>query len=379
MVMPWYPSFYQLTHDFSALPFHYEKLCQVVKITPSLSGHHCRLKLTNRYGKQDLVFDEIMIADNPAFNDAQTICYLHQRQIIIPQGQVIKTDPVLLMTNSGQPVYVRMVAKRSQEYADFASTYQSDLTNATISRSLTMKPVFSNRWRAQKGWFSLESLEIQTLRSPKYQIEITGDSLVESGMVTAPLIQYFNQHYPDQFVWYQTGISGNQLLHDAPVEEPLYETFGNSLLHRQRLNPISTQITLAIIGTNDLLLPYYSHVIADQNVTPRTLLQGFQQLQNQCATRESRLLTTTIASLRLFDLPTLQPVEELIELQRERINQLLVQQPGVIDGGQLLTNPRTGQLDDRYDFGDHIHWNPAGGQKIAKAFSFLIQKTLALS
>ena len=174
-------------------------------------------------------------------------------------------------------------------------------------------------------------------------------------------------------VWYQTGIAGNQLMIDAPVEEPLYETFGISLLHRHQLQETNSKLTLAIIGTNDLLLPYYSRLVAEQNVTPQQLALGFQRLRYQCRLNKSKLLTTTIATLRMFDTANLQPSEEIIDRQRQLLNHFLLQQPGVVDGGTLLTDHDTGQLRSQYDFGDHLHWSPAGGRQIAKLFIPLIQ------
>lgn len=365
--MQWYPAFYQLTHDFSALPFHYAELCQVIKITPSLSGQSCRLKLTNRYGKNKLVYDEIKVADNLLFKNPSYIYHHHQQQIIIPRGQVLRTDPTQMLIQEGKPVYIRMVAHHPQEYADFASTYCTGMTNAVISRKMVNDPSLNTHWRARKGWFSLESLEIQS-DQPVFQVEITGDSLVETGMVTAPLIQYFNRYYPKQFIWYQTGISGNQLVTDAPVEEPIYETFGSSLLSRHDKPHPNSDLTIAIIGTNDLLLPYYSHVVAEQNITPLRLANGFQQLREECQQQESQLLTTTIAPIRMFDTPTLQPAEQIINRQRYLVNQSLRHQPGILDGDAVLTDCQTGQLKPRYDFGDHLHWSPAGGRKIAQLF-----------
>ena len=370
--MQWYSGFYQLTHDFSALPFHYSELRQIIKVTTSLAGSCCRLKMTNLYGRQNLIFDEVILADNPEFKNSHQIYCHHQEQIVIPRGQYLFTDPVSMPIHVGQSLYIQMEATRPQTYADFASTYQPGITNATISRGISTAPSFNNHWHSRKGWFSLESLEVQTDR-PVFKIEITGDSLVESGMVTEPLIQYFNRQFPNRLVWYQTGIAGNQLMIDAPVEEPLYETFGISLLHRHQLQKINSNLTLAIIGTNDLLLPYYSRLVAEQNVTPQQLALGFQRLRYQCRLNKSKLLTTTIATLRMFDTANLQPSEEIIDRQRQLLNHFLLQQPGVVDGGTLLTDHDTGQLRSQYDFGDHLHWSPAGGRQIAKLFIPLIQ------
>lgn len=362
--MQWLPSHFQMTHDMSALPFRYGELCQVIKVTPTISDQQMRLKLTNRYGRKGLVFDQVQVADNPQFRGGRSITCRHQQQILIPAQQVIRTDPLDYQVIAGHPLYLKMVATRPQLYVDFASTYQTTVTNAALSRHHDFVPPLSERWHSRKGWFSFEALEVATSARP-FQIELTGDSLVESGMVVAELIQHFNQITPNQICWLQTGISGNQLCHDAPMEEPLYETFGRSLLKRFQKPDRQTDLTIALIGTNDLILPFYSKTMAEQNITPKNIINGFQQLQKLCQARMNQLLTTTIAPLRLFDLPDPLPAEQIITRQRRAINAWLRQQPWIVDGARHLRDAQD-NLAAKYDFGDHLHWGPTGGKVMAQ-------------
>lgn len=363
--MQWVPSHFQQTHDFSALPFRYPELCQVIKVTPSIAGNLCRLKLTNRYGKGNLSFSKVVIADNPEFKRGHLLSKRANAKILIPQGEVVFTDPFAFPVRVGEPLYIQMVADRPQEYADFAATYETAITNASLSRQHNFQPPFSCRWQSRKGWFSFESLEVKTAVQP-LTVEITGDSLVESGMVTSALIQSLNKTNPNQISWLLTGISGNQLLHDAPVEEPLYETFGRACLSRYQKSELIPRLTIAIIGTNDLLLPFYSHIIAEQNVHAQDIERGLARLRMLAKSRGSEFVTTTIAPLRLFDLPQLHPSEELIEQKRRKVNAWLRPQSWVIDIASELTNPATGFLNRQEDFGDHLHWSPAGGATVAK-------------
>ncbi|MEK1405962.1 lipolytic protein G-D-S-L family protein, partial [Limosilactobacillus fermentum] len=41
--MEWQSAYYQVPHDFSAYPFSYPQLSQLVKVTPFLSGETTRL------------------------------------------------------------------------------------------------------------------------------------------------------------------------------------------------------------------------------------------------------------------------------------------------------------------------------------------------
>ncbi|WP_251546386.1 GDSL-type esterase/lipase family protein [Limosilactobacillus caecicola] len=363
--MPWVTSHYQLTHDYSMLPFHYPALDQVVKVTPTIAGQRVRLKLTNYFGKESLTFNRVEIALEPRFTTAWRITYQGRGTVLIAPGTAIETDQLLLSIVVGKPVYVRLIANQAQTYADFASIYDPALTNAALSRRPEYVPPLTERWQNRKGWFSFESLAVETEHQP-LTVGVTGDSLVESGMVSTALITYFNQHYPNQISWRLTGISGNQLLHDAPVEEPLYETFGRRLLSRLYRALPAPQLTIALIGANDLVLPFYSRMIAEQNVGPRELANGFKQLAALVRAHDSELLTTTIAPIRLFNLPDPLPAEQIIERQRQRINQWLRQQTWVVDGARSLTDPQTGSLRSQFDFGDHLHWSPRGGERVAQ-------------
>lgn len=374
--MTWIPSFFQLTHDFSPLPFHYRELCQVIKITPSISGEHIRLKLTNYFGSYPLVFEQILISRDPHFKRANLITQNDHQAVHIPAHHSIFTDACSYHIRSGEAVYILMKAHHPQTYADFACTYNPKYVNATLSRHYDFIPPLSQRWQNRKGWFCFESLEVDSSSTP-LQFEVTGDSLVETGMVTGPLFTYFNQYYPNQIAWLNTGISGNQLLCDAPVEEPLYETFGRSLLTRQQSSHRHPQLLIAIIGSNDLIMPYYSKGIAEQNKSPRDFIQGMKNLLQMMNTRKCHLLSTTIAPIHLFDLPNPQPLELIIQRQRLQINQWLKQQSWTIDGSSLMAvGPEQQTLRPDYDFGDHLHWNPRGGQVFADLLIQYIEKQI---
>ena len=76
-------------------------------------------------------------------------------------------------------------------------------------------PKLSDTWQSRKGWFCLEEVDVWTKATPKY-LEITGDSLMEMGMITAPLMQYLMTVHPDEVTVLNTAISGSRLIHDAP-------------------------------------------------------------------------------------------------------------------------------------------------------------------
>ena len=353
--MPWTASFDQLTHDFSTLPFVYQELTQVVKITPAVSGKNCRLHLTNRYGRQALTFDSVSISQ--ANHGGQRFFRFHgSTAMTIPTGGEIDTDPLSFQLNIEQPVFITMRSQHRQAYADFASTYHPGWVNAILSRSAQANPDFSNNWKQRKGWFCLEHLDVLTPR-PLLDVEVTGDSLVETGMLTTPLLHYACRRFPNQISWHMTGILGNQLLQDGPADQPLYQTFGPSLLKRQVLQE-PRPLTIACIGSNDLLVPLYSQLEAMPTV--EQLINGYTQLAQHCRSLIVPSLTpVTPPGLSTNDLGQIQKL-------RQSINDWLKLQPYCVDINPSMADAGDCQLKDGMGFGDGLHWSPRGGRQAAQ-------------
>lgn len=353
--MPWTASFDQLTHDFSALPFSYPALTQIVKITPAISGESCRLHLNNRYNQSPLIFDSISIGRTA--NEESAGFHFHgATTIVIPAGGEINTDPLPFPLAIEQPVYITMRTSHPQKYADFASSYHPGWVNAILAQSAHAHPRFSNNWHQRKGWFCLERLDV--LRpQPVIDVEITGDSLVETGMLTTPLLHYACRQFPNQISWHLTGILGNQLLHDGPDDEPLYQTFGPALLKRQLLKD-PCPLTVALIGSNDLVVPSYSQV--ENLPSAQQLQQGFTHL----ADHSRRLIVTTLPPLNPLGL---NPADlNQIQATRNKVNAWLKLQPWAVDPNPGMTDPANGQLKVGLGFGDGLHWSPRGGRYAAK-------------
>ena len=219
--MGWQIAYSRLPHDFSGLPFKMKKLTQLIKITPQVSGGGLRLQLHNHFGDEPLVFDRLEVSDNEKMQGAKMITRGGQTRIVIASHGTAQTDTLPFQVTAGQPLYFRMCATCNQSYVDFSCVYDETFYNAIITRSATATPQLPHNWQARKGWFCLSHLEVWTDQKLPL-IELTGDSLAETGMLETGLIK----HLQGQAVVVNTGISGNRLLHDAPKDGPLYHPAG---------------------------------------------------------------------------------------------------------------------------------------------------------
>lgn len=360
--MGWQIASSRLTHDFSALPFKMKELTLLIKITPQVDGSGLRLILQNRFNHTALLFDELIVSHDEKMSDAKSITRGKQKQIAIVGNGAVHTDALPFEVIAGQPLYFRMRALQKQTYADFSCVYDETFYNAIMAGTKNAAPHLPHNWQARKGWFCISCLEVWTNKKTPI-IELTGDSLAETGMIETGLIKQLL----NQAVVVNTGISGNRLLHDAPQDGPLYQTFGQSLIKRatQSTDPHPHPI-IVLIGSNDLVLPLIDGQSAHELVTPGQYLAGVSQLKQILDDRRCPLILTTIPPFS----PHVAPQQEniLLDAQQRRllINQELRRFEWVVDLDPWLLG-NDGGLKEIYDFGDHLHLNAAGGMVAAQA------------
>lgn len=355
--------------NFAALPFRFRQLKQLVKLTVGVGGSRLRLRLSNRYGQAALTFDRIMVADNPAMEQAVTVA----EQVVLPAGQCQFSAAVDFPLTAGQAIYVTMVASQPQSYADFASTYDPQEVNACYSQSVNAHLHLPHGDHARKGWFCLEGVDVWTAAAP-LMVEITGDSLGEMGMVASALARQLRQTVEYPVVIINTAISGSRLLHDAPRDEPLYQTFGRSLLHRQSRSTWRSDLTVALVGSNDLVLPFWSHEACLPTVAQ--LLHGVDQLAALVDQAGGQLVMPTVPPFDLHLPATQAATTRHLQAVRQQFNQQLLNRSFVVNVEPLIA---TGEyLTPAADFGDQLHYSRSGANLVARAILAKIDDRMCL-
>ncbi|WP_057743253.1 hypothetical protein [Liquorilactobacillus capillatus] len=373
--MEWKLGWYHNCDDYRALPFTFPELTEVVQATLNLNGDGIRLGLSNLYGEKDLIFQKVEAATDEKFHVKQKVTFAGIEQATVIKGTTLKSDPVHLQVKAGMKLYLKLSSKSVQTYADFCCTYDTTLTNANFVRRYASTPHLHHSMDARRGWFCLNEIEVLTDSQPAV-VNITGDSLVEMGQISTSLAEIVYQKRPGKIVFANTGISGGRLLHDAPQDEPLYQTFGPSLLRRaateaQKLMPV---LTIAFIGSNDLIMPLVSKEALQQQIDINDFADGIIQLKKVLQRNHSRLLLGTLLpfSLGHGSVPHSNIYTQTLN-KRQEINRYLRRLPETFDSSQLVEDDKQ-RLQSRYDFGDHLHLNKRGGQKIATAIWDRIQE-----
>lgn len=359
--MNWEISYYRTPHDNRAQPFRYQELCQVVKLTPFLGGQAIQVLLTNAYGEAPLKFKRLLLAHDEAFSDAVIVPKDGQAEFTIPQGQAIGMDLITFSVDAGQPLYFRLEADQPQIYVDLASTYDPSLVNASLTGRVAATPHLREKWQQRKSWFSLAGFRVLREKSAPL-VELAGDSLIETGMVAAALGKYLLTNYHDQVGMINTAVSGSQLVCDSPTDTPLLATFGPSLLRRLSQSPWRPAVMIASAGGNDLMIPSISN---QKEVALPELQAGFEKLVKLVEQHGGALIVPTLGPKRAKD-AAYGGGKTAVNEKRKALNQWLGQFPWTVDVTAALSDDQ-GYLAPQYDFGDHLHLSPAGGEAFAKA------------
>lgn len=179
-------------------------------------------------------------------------------------------------------------------------------------------------------------------------------------------MQYLMTVHPDKVTVLNTAISGSRLIHDAPHDQPIYETFGESLLSRMVRNRsgFKPELTIVSIGANDLMLPLISEVAARQKITKDNFFNAVQRLNEILEKRNSELILLDIPPFTLSH--TGRPDDKELQAQkfRKELNSKLATIPETVPTSLLLEMLPCG-VQSAYDFGDHMHINQAGGRVVA--------------
>lgn len=378
-MLEWKLGWYHSCDDYRALPFTFTEITEVIQATVNLSGDQLRLGLSNQYGVSELVFQKVEISLDEKFHVKQSITFNGMTQARIAKGTTLKSDPAYLKIKAGMQLYVKLSSNVTQTYADFCCTYDTTLTNASFVRSYVGMPHFHHSMSARRGWFCLNEIDILTDSEPVL-INVTGDSLVEMGQISTSLTEALYYMNPEKIVVVNTGVSGERLLANAPTDEPIYRTFGQSLLQKApvEVRKLQPTLTIAFVGANDLLLPLLSEEAKKQIITLEQFQQGIEHLKRIMAEHDSHLILGTILPFRLGhgSVPHTQMYADAVA-RRLEINCYLRSLPETLDCSCLVEDT-TQELKTLYDFGDHIHLNKRGGQKIAMALRNTIEKKVVL-
>jgi lysophospholipase L1-like esterase len=369
----WYAS--QTYYDAKFAKDRFEDQTIRMVIHPQAFGSKIRLKFSNLYGTEAVIFEKVTAA--LARSDGQTVPRTNQcvtlngqSNIVIPAGKEIYTDLIDLQVNEQSDVAISVYIPESTQtstwhFSPAQLTYisEGDHTDDSSADPFRTK-IHSCYW--------LSGMEVLTQSQEHRVIVALGDSITEGSTST----QGANYRWPNLF-WKRlnrgnlthsisilnAGNVGNQILKSGPeVGMPLGGESVLSRLERDVFSHSGVTDVIFLEGINDIGLG---------NANADELISGMKEVANRAHKKGLRIFIGTI--LPFGGAPYYSNEKELV---RQTVNEWIRSNDvfdGIIEFSHALADPQEpNQLLPTYDFGDHLHPSDEG----FKALAFCIPLSL---
>ncbi|MGP4078806.1 SGNH/GDSL hydrolase family protein [Pseudalkalibacillus sp. R45] len=345
-------------------------------IHPHASGEEVRLRFSNVFGSEALIFGNVSIALSE--NDAVTVpgsnahvTFSGERSITIPPGAEVISDPLDFEVKDDQNLAVSV-------YIPEAS---GPTTWHNLSRQTSYISESGDYTEAEEGaaftdtdvsWFWLSGVDVLTKKNDGRVIVTLGDSITDghSSTIDANLRwpdvlddrldeKYHNKNHSVL----NAGISGNKILRDSPV----YGVNALARLNRDVLSQTRATDVILLEGINDI--GHVPHTLDSEKI-----IAGMEQIAAQAHAKGLRIYAGTLLPFR--DTTIKNYFTEEGEIVRQEVNEWIRTSgvfDGVIDFDMVMQDPENPQkLRPEYDAGDHLHPNDAGYQAMADAIDLAL-------
>ncbi|ONH22517.1 GDSL-type esterase/lipase family protein [Pseudofrankia asymbiotica] len=347
------------------LSFRDQTVRQAVRLRRG--GNRIRLVLSNQYGTEPLVIDQIALT-NPATGDSAPALHAGRGRWEIPAGRTTASDPADLPVSAGDELTVDcFLADRTAPGSYLHSAQRTGHAasgNQTGRLPLTDAEPFTSLY-----WIARVQVD-QAASGPV--IIAFGDSIARGDGTSID----HDHRYPDHLqqrlltagldgaVVLNAGYGGNRLL--RPVAGPSM----TDRYARDVLTIPETSHVIILAGTNDIGLP---HVLNEQPPATQEIIDGLLVLAQRAEDLGVRPILATIP-------PILASRYEFFladgnEDMRRRVNDALTDQGQwpVVDFATALADPADpARLNPAYDSGDGIHPSDTGAQALAAAIDLTL-------
>lgn len=337
-------------------------------VHPHTAGSTIRLKLSNLYGSEQVVFGSVNLALSN--KDGYTIpgsdrhvTFERKSIIIIPAGREIYTDPVGLNVSGAVDVAVSIYVPQSTKTSTWhfsppQISYIADGDHASDNSAEFFK-------QKTHSCYWVSGMEVLSQGRNSRVIVALGDSITEGSTSTAGSNHRWPNLFYDRLVREKrdreisvlnSGIVGNQILKSGPdVGLPVAGENVLSRLDRDVFSHPGITDVIFFEGINDIGLG---------NATANQIIEGMKKAAVEAHTKGVRIYAGTLTP---FGNAAYYSEEK--ERVRQEVNQWIRTQhvfDGMFDFDNALMNPKApNELLPAYDFGDHLHLSDAGYKALA--------------
>ncbi|QCP51287.1 SGNH/GDSL hydrolase family protein [Trinickia violacea] len=343
-------------------------------VFPTLSGRGVRVHISNAYGREPLVLEDVQIAQSAGgaalrAGSSMQVTFGGRKSVAVPPGGELDSDPVAMEVSAGAPYVISSYMGQQQTLTVWHRV--SNQVNYVSTAGNHAADAGADAYRTkftQYAWVTALTVDAPSSAA----IAAIGDSITD-GMRSS---LNRNQRWPDAFSRrlaesgkgstsiLNLGISGNRLLSDSPC-------YGDALVRRFDRDVLAhpgVKAVVLLIGINDInfpAMPPRAGLDCDfphTPVTAQSLIAGYQQVIAAAHRHGLRIFGATLTPA------SLPRDREEIRLAVNRWIRTSGAFDGVVDFDGAVRDPaRPDRLLPRYDSGDHIHPSDVGYAAMAEA------------
>lgn len=371
-VSAWYaPPMAPLDHGISHEGFSNQTIRMVVH--PHMQGDQLRIHLTNVFGEQAVVIEQVQVAlstagASTAAGTSHPVTFDGSQSVTLPIGKAVTSDPVPMNLKQNQNVTVSLFISRPSgpvtwHRYSMQKTYVADGNHVSDQKGVSFNG-------SDQDWFWLDGLDVRALSSVKGAIAVIGDSIVNGNhsKVNANhrwpdyLAKRLNAEQPNTWSIINSGISANRLLSQTPIigEKPI------NRIQRDAFDLTGIKGVIISEGLNDI-----RH--SPDQVTSDQLINEMKKLIKAGHKKGLKVYGATLVPYKGAKL-----YSENGEKTREQVNHWIRTSgafDGILDFDQAVRDPaHPKQYRPGYHAEDHFHPNDKGYQLMANSVDLSIFK-----
>ncbi|PPA69059.1 SGNH/GDSL hydrolase family protein [Jeotgalibacillus proteolyticus] len=332
-------------------------------IHPHLDGKSMRIRLSNEFGTEPLMIEEVRVARSKSGAELisgsdQALTFNGQKKVTIPPGEKLHSDALSFEVTAGQNLAVSIYVQKATGPATF---HARSMQTTYIAKDNHLKDSGTQAFtEEEETWFWLEGLDVVPASSVKGALVIVGSSIENGNYSTVNanhrwpdfLAKRFNESAGEWSVL-NAGISANHLIKSHADK-------GENTLNRLERDVFSQPGVKAMIlnqGINDIRhYPDY---------TSEDLINKMEEVIQAAHDKGIAIYGGTLMPFKGSS--KYSDEKEKIRVEVNEWIRTSGEFDGVIDFDEALRDPDNPErFHPDFDAGDHLHPNDKGYEKMAE-------------
>lgn len=363
------------TVDFTFFKLNYKNQTLRTIVTSTFPGSKERIKISNEFGKEDLTIGAVSFAvvnsEGVVYKNSQsTVTFNGKTEVTIEKGTFIWSDPVEVpiraLDKVAVSIYLPGEVKSITGAPGGVESYfskEGDFTDSTDTVKY-FKPIGTNLVPSISPFVT--SIEVKTSKD-NGSIIAFGDSITTFSWPDY-LAKRLKEENVNNLSVIREAIGGNRILHHSESHiQGLFGPSGISRFEKDITEHEGAKYVIVLQGVNDIMHPGPGGPAPSWEIVSKDdIIKGLEKYVELAHKHNLKIYGGTIMPFEGYKV-----YSKDLETKRKEVNEWIRTSgkfDGVIDFDKAtadLDNPS--RLLPKYDSGDHLHPNDAGGEAMAEA------------